>query len=158
MLEPSFTLEMPLRYLRKTIFAAALLLPSLQSQAVAILAINIVFLFIFFFYQPSKNRITNYVCLSVEILLIILTGLFIAYDKILLKSIERQVGFSIGMLIVEASIVLILIVWSIYRLVLVIKDTETWQKIHAKVTEDKSPEFLREQQRKRDLEFDFGSL
>jgi hypothetical protein len=52
----------------------------------------------------------------------------------------------------------IVLIWAFYRLILVIRDTDTWKAIYQKITENKDPEYLKEQQRKRDLEFDFGSL
>ena len=53
---------------------------------------------------------------------------------------------------------IIVLLWAIYRLVLVIRQTETWKAIYNKCTQNTDPEYLKEQQRKRDLEFDFGSL
>ena len=49
-------------------------------------------------------------------------------------------------------------IWLVYRAMLMIRETETWKKVYKKCTENKDPEYLREEQKKRDLEFSFGSL
>lgn len=46
---------------------------------------------------------------------------------------------------------LIVLVWVTYRLGLNIKDSDVWVKIYAKLTANTDPEYLKEQQRKRDL-------
>jgi hypothetical protein len=53
---------------------------------------------------------------------------------------------------------LVVLAWVGYRLWLNIKDSDIWAKIYAKLTENTDPEYLKEQQRKRDLEFDFEGL
>lgn len=91
---------MPIRYGRKYLLALALLLPSLQSQAILMLMVNGVFFIFYLCYQPAASPITNKVCMIVEIGYIILEGLFIAYDKLLSKDINSQLGFSIAMITV----------------------------------------------------------
>jgi hypothetical protein len=60
MLEPSAnSLEMPLRYIRKFLFCLGLLLTSVQTQAMVILATNILFLSFFGCYKPAKSPLTN---------------------------------------------------------------------------------------------------
>ena len=53
---------MPIRYLRKFFFVIALLLPSIQSQLVLLLSINISFFIMLLIYRPSKNAISHYAC------------------------------------------------------------------------------------------------
>lgn len=89
-----------MRYGRKLLFVIALLLSSLQSQVVALLAINISFLLIYLCLKPSKSPLTNKICIAVELLMIILESLFLAYDKLITKSVNNQLGFSIGMIII----------------------------------------------------------
>lgn len=81
----------------------------------------------------------------------LLICLFIGYDKMEVKSVSTQLGFSVALVVVEVLLIVIVLVWAIYRLWLVIRETETWKAIYAKVTENKDPEYLKEQQRKRDL-------
>ena len=52
-----------MRYGRKLLFAAALMLPSLQSQAVMLVAINLVFLIFYLIYRPAKSVTTNKIIL-----------------------------------------------------------------------------------------------
>ena len=106
-----------------------------------LLAVNILFVCFFGCYKPAKSPLTNKVILS----------LFIAYDKTIVKDISTQHGYSIAMVTVECIMIMIAMVWCCYRLVLVIRETETWKKIYAKCTENTDPEYLKEQQRKRDL-------
>ena len=121
-----------------------------------LLATNILFICFFGCYKPAKSSMTNKVVLVLELGLILLISLFIAYDKTIVKNIDTQQGYSIAMVIVECFIILIAMIWCCYRLVLVVRETETWKKIYAKCTENTDPDYLKEQQRKRDLEFDFG--
>ena len=67
-------------------------------------------------------------------------------------------GFAYALVVVQSLMILIVLVWVVYRLALVIRETDTWKAIYAKLTENKDPEYLKEQQRRRDLEFDFGGL
>lgn len=67
------------------------------------------------------------------------------------KSITNQTGFAIALMTVQATAMLIVLVWVAYRLGLNIKDTDVWMKIYAKLTQNTDPEYLKEQQRKRDL-------
>lgn len=65
-LEPStFPLEMPMRYARKFLLALALLLGSLQSQAVLMIMINLVFLSFYACYKPAKSVMTNRICIFI---------------------------------------------------------------------------------------------
>lgn len=96
--------------------------------------------------------------ITIETSYIVLAGMYYGYNKLENKSLDEQVGFSIAMIVIKTLIILAIIAWIIYRGILVIRDTETWQNAYVKMTENKSPEFLREQQRKRDLEFDWGEF
>ena len=152
MMEPSaHPFEMPLRYIRKLLFCLGLLLPDVQTQGMALLATNILFLCFFGCYKPAKSPLTNKIVIVLELGLILLISLFLAYDKTVDKTIATQQGYAIAMVTVAVIIILIALVWSFYRLMLVIKETETWKKIYAKCTENTDPEYLKEQQRKRDL-------
>jgi phosphoglycerol transferase MdoB-like AlkP superfamily enzyme len=142
---------MPIRYLRKLFFALALLLPSVQSQLVFLLSINLAFLIMLVVYRPSKTALTNYVCIFIELMLVVLECLCFAYDKLIFKTLDNQTGFADGMLVVEGAAMLTVLGWIIYRLGLVISETDVWKKIHAKLTANTHPEYLKEQQRKRDL-------
>lgn len=115
------TLDIPIRYGRKLIFAIALLLPSFQSQLIALLSINCSFFVMYLCFRPSKTPLTNYVCFIFELLLIVLEGLFYAYDKLKTKNVDSQFGFSVGMMTVEGLIMITAVIWIIYRLILVIK-------------------------------------
>lgn len=64
---------------------------------------------------------------------------------------EAQTGFSITMITVQGLVVGIVLLWIIYRGIVMIKESETWQNIYLRITENTDPEYLREQQRKRDL-------
>ena len=59
---------------------------------------------------------------------------------------------------IQSILLIVLLVWMVYRFVLVIGETQTWKECYAKMKENRDPVYLKEQQRKRDLEFDFGSL
>lgn len=81
--DPSnMTIEVPLRYLRKLLFVVSFMLPTFQSQIVCLLAINLSFLFYYLCHQPTKSSVTNYVCLFLELLMIILQSLFYAYNRL----------------------------------------------------------------------------
>lgn len=73
----------------------------------------------------------------------LLICLFIGYDKMEVKNVSTQLGFSVALVVVEALLIVIVLVWAIYRLWLVIRETETWKAIYAKVTENKDPEYLK---------------
>jgi hypothetical protein len=75
-------IEVPLRYLRKLLFVVSFMLPSFQSQIVSLLAVNLSFLFYYLCHKPSKSSMTNYVCLFLELLMIILESLFYAYNRL----------------------------------------------------------------------------
>ena len=62
------------------------------------------------------------------------------------------------MIVIICLMMLAILIWIVYRGILVIRGTESWAYVYMKLTENKDPEYLKEQQRKRDLEFDFGSL
>ena len=98
-----------------------MLLGNLQTQATVILVGNIVFLCFFGCYKPAKSPLTNKIVVFLECGLMILMGLFIAYDKTIDKNVDTQLGYSIAMLVVEGIMFLVAIVWSFYRLVLVIR-------------------------------------
>ena len=101
MMEPSaYPLELPMRYLRKLLFCLALLLTSVQTQGMVLLATNILFLSFFGCYKPAKAPLTNKVVISLEIGLILLISLFLGYDKLTTKDITNQLGFSIAMVVV----------------------------------------------------------
>lgn len=55
------------------------------------------------------------------------------------------------MLVLEAAIVLIILVWLTYRLILAIQASDSWKIVYQRITRNTDPEFLKEQQRKRDL-------
>ena len=151
-------MEIPIRYGRKYLLALALLLSSLQSQALAMLMTNAVFFIFYLCYQPATSPITNKVCMIIQIGYIILEGLFIGYDKLVAKDINSQLGFSIAMITIEGLVILLVLAWATYRLILVIRETNVWKHIYKKLTENTDPEYLKQQQRKKDLEYDFGSL
>lgn len=56
-------LDMPVRFLRKFLFVIALLLPSMQSQLILLLSVNISFLIMLACYRPSKSPLTHYASL-----------------------------------------------------------------------------------------------
>lgn len=93
---------------------------SLQSQAMLLLANSIVFLCFFGCYKPAKAPLTNKVVFLLELGFILLVGLFIAYDKVVDKNINTQLGFSIALVVVEVLMILLAIVWSFYRLMMLI--------------------------------------
>ena len=128
------TIEIPLRYLRKLLFVVSFMLPSFQSQIVSLLAINISFIFYYLCHQPSKSSVTNYVCLFLELLMIILESIFYAYNRLESKPTDSQIGFSFGMLTVQGLAIITIIVWLFYRLVFMIRETDSWKHIYAKIT------------------------
>jgi hypothetical protein len=122
MLEPSASpLEMPMRYARKLIFCLGLLLTTVQTQGLVLLGSNILFLSFYICYRPAKAPLTNTICILLEIGLVLLIALFIAYDKLDTKDITNQLGFSIAMIVIEAIMMIIVLLWAIYRLILVIR-------------------------------------
>lgn len=100
--------------------------------------------------------VTNYINVAIESSYIVLAGLYFGYYKLEQKSLSEQVGFAVAMIAIKALMILIILGWIIYRGMLMIKDTQTWQNVYQKVTENKDPEYIKDQQRKRDLEFDWG--
>ena len=62
------------------------------------------------------------------------------------------------MIAVSAFVIIIIIIWVFVRGLFMIKESDTWDKIYKRMTENRDPDYLREMQRKRDLEFDLGSL
>lgn len=130
----NMTIEVPLRYLRKLLFALSFMLPSFQSQIVCLLAVNISFIFYYLCHQPSKSSITNYICLLLELLMIILESIFYAYNRLDSKPTNSQIGFSLGMLAVEGIAMITIITWLFYRLALMIRETDSWKHIYAKIT------------------------
>ena len=87
----------------------------------ALIAINILFICFFGCYKPAKSPLTNKIVAILELGLIILISLFLAYDKTVDKSITTQQGYAIAMVVVAIIIILIALVWSCYRLILVIR-------------------------------------
>lgn len=66
MMEPSaYPLELPMRYMRKLLFCLALLLDSVQTQGMVLLASNIVFLSFFGCYKPASSPLTNKIVISI---------------------------------------------------------------------------------------------
>jgi hypothetical protein len=128
------TIEVPLRYLRKLLFVVSFMFPSFQSQIVSLLAINISFIFYYLCHHPAKSSVTNYVCLFLELLMIILESIFYAYNRLLSKTTESQIGFSLGMLTIQGVAIVTIIVWLVYRLVFMIRETDSWKHIYAKIT------------------------
>lgn len=49
--------------------------------------------------------------------------MYYGYNKLVNKSLEEQVGFSIALITIKALILLIIIGWTIYRGILVIRST-----------------------------------
>ena len=80
------------------------------------------------------------------------------YDKLEQKSLEEQVGFSITMIIIIGIMLVAICIWVVYRGVMIIRTTYSWAYVYKKLTENTDPEYLKEQQRKKDLDFDWGSL
>ena len=89
-----------MRYARKLIFCLGLLLTTVQTQGLVLLASNILFLSFYACYRPAKAPLTNKICIALEIGLILLISLFISYDKLNTKDISAQLGFSIAMIVV----------------------------------------------------------
>ena len=87
----------------------------------ALLAVNILFICFFGCYKPAKSRLTNKVVFVLEVGLLIIAGLFIAYDKTIDKSITTQQGYSIALVVVQILMIVIALIWSFYRLLLVIR-------------------------------------
>ncbi len=52
-------------------------------------------------------------------------------------------GFAVAMVVIQTAAILIVLGWVGYRLILVIKDSDVWFKIYAKLTENTDPEYLR---------------
>lgn len=65
-------LDMPVRFLRKLLFVIAFLLPSIQSQLILLLSVNISFFIMLACYRPSKVPLTHYLSLLLEFLIIII--------------------------------------------------------------------------------------
>lgn len=130
---------MPVRYVRKLGFALALLLPTFQSQLVGFIAINLSFLCMYLCYRPSKTPLTNYVCIFMELLMIVYEGVYYGYDKLDVKSTNSQYGFSIGMIIVQITILLGMMAWIIYRLIIVIRDADMWKVVYERITRNTDP-------------------
>ena len=91
---------MPLRYIRKLLFCLSLLLPDVQTQGMALLATNVLFLCFFGCYKPAKSPLTNKIVIILELGLILLISLFLAYDKTVDKNITTQQGYAIAMVTV----------------------------------------------------------
>ena len=62
------------------------------------------------------------------------------------------------MIAASAFGIVIILFWVIVRGIFMIKESETWDKIYKRMTENRDPEYLRQMQHKRDLEFDLGSF
>lgn len=144
-------MEIALRYVRKMLFCFALLLPSVDSQCISIIVVSGLFLMYVGCYMPSNSMVTNVINIIIETSYIILAGLFYSFNKLEVKDMEAQTGFSITMITVQGLVVGIVLLWIIYRGIVMIKESETWQNIYLRITENTDPEYLREQQRKRDL-------
>ncbi len=134
---------MPMRYLRKLLFCLGLMMPGVSTQGMVLLSANVMFLSFYGCYKPANSPVTNKVVLLIEVGLMLLICLFIGYDKMEVKSVSTQLGFSVALVVVEALLIVVVLVWAIYRLWLVIRETETWKAIYAKVTENKDPEYLK---------------
>jgi hypothetical protein len=157
--EPSsFPMEMPMRYIRKLCLCFALAMPSFEAQIVIMLMTNIVFMTYCMCFTPSKSKVTNYINFAIEIGYIVIEGLFYGYFKLENKTAEEQLGFACTLIAVQALILLFVFIWAFARMVSDFKQSETWKYIYMKLTENKDPEYLKKQQKKRDLDFDFGSL
>lgn len=66
--------------------------------------------------------------------MIILESIFYAYNRLLSKTTESQIGFSLGMLTIQGVAIVTIIVWLVYRLVFMIRETDSWKHIYAKIT------------------------
>jgi hypothetical protein len=69
--------------------------------------------------------------------------LFLGYHKLISKNLNSQLGFSSGLIAVEGIMILTVLGWAIYRLVLLIRETDTWKQIYYKMTENKDPNYLK---------------
>ena len=150
--EPSsFPMEMPMRYIRKLCLCFALVMPSFEAQLVIMLMTNIVFMTYCLCFTPSKSKLTNYVNIAIELGYILIEGLFYGYFKLENKVSEEQIGFSFALITIQALILLIVFMWAFYRLICDFKQSETWKYIYMKLTENTNPEYLKKQQKRRDL-------
>ena len=60
--------------------------------------------------------------------------MYFGYYKLTTKGISEQVGFAISLVVIKTLILLGIIAWIIYRGVLIIKQTDTWQNVYHKMT------------------------
>ena len=119
-IEPSqFSLEIALRFFMKIAFAIALLIENMQVQLILFLVFNLIFLLYFLIFKPSLYKVTNrlniFICLffiAIEIVLFLFT--------ITLKTSSDQETISIVCLALEGLMILIIIIWMIYRFVILI--------------------------------------
>jgi hypothetical protein len=84
--------------------------------------------------------------------------MYYGYHRLINKTLDEQLGFGIGMVSLQGLVLLIIGGWLVYRFFKMIGETVIWKNVYNRITENKDPEYLREQQKKRDLEFDLGSL
>ena len=73
--------------------------------------------------MPSDSVITNVVNIVIEISYIVVVGLFYGYNKLTDKTVEAQMGFSISLIVIKGLVIAMIIIWIIYRGILVIRET-----------------------------------
>lgn len=105
------------------LFCFALLLPSVDSQCISIIVVSALFLMYIGCYMPSNSMVTNVINIIIETSYIVLAGLFYSFNKLEVKDMEAQTGFSITMITVQGLVVGIVLLWIIYRGLVMIKES-----------------------------------
>ena len=136
-------MEMPLRYIRKLLFCAALVVPYPDAQSMLLVFISLMFLLYLLCYMPAESKLTNIMNICIEGSYLTLAGMIYGYDKLKEKNMEEQNGFAISMIVIICLMLLAVLAWVIYRGIQVIGATESWAYIYKKLTENTDPEYLK---------------
>ena len=116
-LEPSqFPLEIALRFLMKLLFAGALIIENMQVQLILFLSYNIIFLLYFFIFRPSLYKVTNRLNIFICLCFIAIESILFGYT-VTSKSASDQQTTSILCLSVSGLLIVMILLWMVYRFV-----------------------------------------
>ena len=110
--------EMALRYIRKVLFCMFLAIGTIETQVVALIAVNFTVFSYYFFFKPAKSRFTNWINILVELFYIVLEITIILYVNEYSPSTDVKLSYGKAMIALAICTLLFVVIWLVWQFVL----------------------------------------
>ena len=111
---------MPLRGLFKLMIACALIVPEPRMQLFLLMVFNLFNIAYTYCYTPSVYRYTNYLNIFIHLSMIVYEIIFLLYSVSDQSSVYQQT-ISIALFIIIGIVMMVVIIWMIYRMIVAIR-------------------------------------